>query len=432
MAHSKLIITSTQSAKQLANSVCKELDKLVTDGIKNLGGNIENIDSWDLFKRKEFMDLQYIQARNIKDFGTSNFKLWPISLKSFADTSSKHVIKTSLRAADVYILHNSFVPQPDTMELIKKIKMTFNGSNIDAQLIQMLNEYRAVPTISQNNMELNYLISAIMRDGRAKHSTVIEPLLSNSRQDHRRRREGTVLRDHMKMIEDAGVKDFVAFDVHSAGSTAISHNMHFDNLYLTSNFIKLFDSDRDELLKKYNLKTGNLNKGRSIRDLNDVLVICAPDAGGVKRAQLYSDRMQLPTTLVVKDRDYDNENSINSSQAYGQFKDKIVIVPEDMIDTGGTMCGLIREVYDKGAIGVIVIVTHTLLNNNSVRKFDELYEEGILWGMYSTNTVWRDQDFYDAHKWLKLQRIEPVIAKTILAMNQDDSVGHAHMDLDVE
>lgn len=62
-------------------------------------------------------------------------------------------------------------------------------------------------------------------------------------------------------------------------------------------------------------------------------VIVSPDAGGVKRAKLISDKLDAELAIIHKERKKANE--VAGMILVGDVKDKVALIVDDMADTCG-------------------------------------------------------------------------------------------------
>ena len=65
------------------------------------------------------------------------------------------------------------------------------------------------------------------------------------------------------------------------------------------------------------------------------LVIVSPDAGGVERARIFSQK--LKAGLAIADKRRAEANVAEIMHIIGDVKDKNVIIVDDIVDTAGTM-----------------------------------------------------------------------------------------------
>ena len=67
------------------------------------------------------------------------------------------------------------------------------------------------------------------------------------------------------------------------------------------------------------------------------LTIVSPDAGRVRVAERWTDRLGSPLAIIHKRRDPDVPNEVKVFEVVGQVKDRICVLVDDMIATGGTI-----------------------------------------------------------------------------------------------
>lgn len=72
--------------------------------------------------------------------------------------------------------------------------------------------------------------------------------------------------------------------------------------------------------------------------------------------------------MIIKHRDMPGR--IAKMYLVGDVKDKNVIIVDDMIDTGGTMCEAVKELKNYGAKSVQVFVTHAIFSGNALKNIE--------------------------------------------------------------
>jgi ribose-phosphate pyrophosphokinase len=92
------------------------------------------------------------------------------------------------------------------------------------------------------------------------------------------------------------------------------------------------------------------------------LTIVSPDAGRVKVADQWCDRLDAPLAIIHKRRDMTRANTILSAEVVGDVKGRVCVLVDDMIDTAGTICAAADALFDNGAADVIVAATHGVLS----------------------------------------------------------------------
>jgi len=216
-----------------------------------------------------------------------------------------------------------------------------NLRNEDVYIIQSLN------SPSDNIIELLLMLDAARRAS-AKNVVAVIPYLGYGRQDRKDKpRVPISARLILDLITAVGIDRIICMDLHSPQIQGFV-NIPFDHLY-----------SRITILDR--LKKMKLNEQNG--------VILAPDVGGAKMGQSYAKKLQLGFALIDKRRP--NPNQAEVANLVGNLKNKHVIIIDDMIDTGGTICNAARAAVDNGAIDVTVVATHPVLSGNSVKKLQE-------------------------------------------------------------
>jgi len=102
----------------------------------------------------------------------------------------------------------------------------------------------------------------------------------------------------------------------------------------------------------------------------------APDAGSARRNKLRG---------FLKKRNSSYNIEISCDENFGKsINGKIVGVIDDMIETGGTMVGVCKKCKELGALKVIALVTHGVLESGT-EKIKNIYDD-----LFLTNTIRRD------------------------------------------
>ncbi|MCQ2278965.1 MAG: ribose-phosphate pyrophosphokinase [Bacteroidales bacterium] len=108
-----------------------------------------------------------------------------------------------------------------------------------------------------------------------------------------------------------------------------------------------------------------------IRDLKipvEDLLFASPDMGGSKRAGVYAKTMNNSFVVCYKHRNKPNE--IGEMRLIGDVKGKHVIILDDIIDTGTTICKAAGIIKEAGALSVRAMITHPVLSGNAIDKIE--------------------------------------------------------------
>ena len=74
-------------------------------------------------------------------------------------------------------------------------------------------------------------------------------------------------------------------------------------------------------------------------------------------------RLNAPLAIIHKRRDPDIPNQVKVLEVVGDVRDRVCVVVDDMIDTGGTIAKAAETLFDNGAADVIVVSTHGILSD---------------------------------------------------------------------
>ena len=196
---------------------------------------------------------------------------------------------------------------------------------------------------NDNLMELLLSIDALKRSS-AKNITAVIPYFGYARQDRKVvPRTSISAKLVSNLITKAGADRVVTIDLHS-GQIQGFFDIPVDNLFATPIFARHI---------KRKLKRNNL-------------VCVAPDVGGTARARALGKMLNVELAIVDKRRPSPGKSEVMN--IIGNVKNKICIMVDDIIDSGGTIVNAASALLKKGAKEVHVYVTHGVLSGNAVEK----------------------------------------------------------------
>jgi ribose-phosphate pyrophosphokinase len=105
-----------------------------------------------------------------------------------------------------------------------------------------------------------------------------------------------------------------------------------------------------------------------IGNTRDVVII-SPDAGRVKLTRKFAQKIGAPYALLEKERPAQQVAEIG--YVIGDVKDKVAVIVDDIIDTGGTLAAAARTVLDEGAIEVHAVATHGIFSGNAFANLEK-------------------------------------------------------------
>ncbi len=242
-------------------------------------------------------------------------------------------------------------------------------------------------------METLLMVDALKRAS-AKRITVVLPFYPYARQDKKHRgREPISARLVADLFKTAGADRLMTVDLHTAQIQGFFDGPvdHLFALPLLADHVEAQWGDRD-------------------------LVVVSPDAGRVRVAERWTDRLGCGLAIIHKRRDPNVPNEVKVGEVVGEVRGKTCILVDDMIDTGGTITKAAELLFDNGATDVVVTATHGVLSGPAV---DRLKNSNVC-GVVVTNTLPIDDDRrFDG---LEVLSIAPLIARAISEVFEDGSV----------
>ncbi len=217
------------------------------------------------------------------------------------------------------------------------VKIDENVRGRDVYIVQSTNPP------AENLMELLLLMDAAKRASAARVTAVI-PYFGYARQDRKDQpRVAISAKLIANMVSVAGADRVLGLDFHQHQMQGF-FDLPVDHLYAAPVFVNHF---------------------RQIA-LHDPVVV-APDVGSAKMARGFAKR--LNASLAIIDKRRPSANIAEVVNVVGDVEGKDCVIPDDMIDTGGTMTEAVHALKRLGARDVYCCATHALLSGPAVERF---------------------------------------------------------------
>lgn len=220
------------------------------------------------------------------------------------------------------------------------------GTNVRGRNVVIIQPTNATPGAPANNLyELLLLADAAKRASAEKVIAVI-PYFGNARQERKdEARTPISAKLSAKLIEAAGVDRIITMDLHADAIQGF-FEIPVDNLYASYMFAPI--------IKK--IKTENT-------------IFASADSGGAKRVSAYAKYFDAEMLVCYKTRKKANE--VEKIMVIGEPAGKDIIIIEDIIDTGGTICKVSDALKEKGAKSIQVFATHGVLSGQAHKNIEE-------------------------------------------------------------
>lgn len=287
--------------------------------------------------------------------------LSPVTLKTFSNGEIYARYDESVRGADIFIVQSTCGNEAA-------------GINANDAL-----------------MELLVMIDAAV--GASAHRVIaVTPWYGYSRQDKKSApREPITARLVAKMIEGAGADRVLSMDLHAGQVQGFFQKPldHMTAMPILTQYIK------DQ------------------HGLGDDLVVVSPDAGRVKLAKKFAQKLGAELAILNKERPAHQVAEIG--YVIGDVKDKTAILVDDMIDTAGTLCAAAETVHAEGAKRVIAAATHPVLSGKAFENLENSPLEQIV----VTDTIPLRPG---APEKIKVITVADILTDSIRRIFSDDSV----------
>jgi ribose-phosphate pyrophosphokinase len=256
-------------------------------------------------------------------------------------------------------------------------------------------------------MDLKRLLGAAKN--MAQRTTVVMPLLYESRQHKMHGRESLDCALALQEMVYMGVDTIMTIDAHNSHVMNAIPMHGLENLHATYQLIEAF---LDESKGKFQISP-------------DKLVVCSPDLGGMERARYFAEHFRVHLTGFYKHRDLtrvvNGKNPILEIKFLGSdIVGTSVLVVDDMLASGNSLLEVCRELKKRGAGNIYLSVTYALFSDG-LELFDQGFAEGLFTRLFGTNATQVSSELAK-REWFCEVDVTRFIAKFIHTFNQDGSV----------
>lgn len=235
----------------------------------------------------------------------------------YADGEFQPSYEQNLRGCDVFIIQSTFAPSDNLMELL--------------------------------------MFADAAKRASAQRIIAVIPYFGFARQDRKDKpRVPIAAKLVADLLQAAGVSRVITMDLH-ADQIQGFFNIPLDHLLASSIFIPYL-------------------RGQEIS--TEDLLFASPDVGGTKRASQYAKTLGTGFVICYKQRNKPNE--IGTMQLIGDVKGKHIILVDDIVDTGNTLCKAAELIKSCGAQSVSAMITHAVLSGDAMEKIENSCMEELI------------------------------------------------------
>ena len=247
---------------------------------------------------------------------------------------------------------------------------------------------------NKNLMELMLLADALKRSS-ASRITAVVPYYGYARQDRRIRSARVPISAKVvaDMFSSVGIDRVLTIDLHSESIQGF-FDMPADNVYAS----KLMVDD---------IKDNNERKD---------IVLVSPDVGGVVRTRAIAKLLD-DSDLAIIDKRRAAANQSEVMNIIGDIEGKVCIVPDDIIDTAGTLCNAANALKEKGAKAVKAYITHPVLSGPAIERL----EKSDIDELVVTNSIPLSQEAQKCSK-IRVISLGSTIAECIKRLSTEKSL----------
>ncbi len=302
----------------------------------------------------------------------------------FGSGEAKGVIQESVRGTDLYLLVD-----------VANYSLTYSLSGHENHM-----------SPDDHYQDLKRIIAAV--GGKARRITVIMPFLYESRQHKRTSRESLDCAIALQELVKMGVDNIITFDAHDPRVQNAIPLHGFETVQPAYQFIK-----------------GLLRNVSDLQIDSSHMMVISPDEGGMSRAIYIANVLGLDMGMFYKRRDYarvvNGRNPIVAHEFLGtDVEGKDMIIIDDMISSGESVLEVAAALKERKAGRIFIFATFGLFTGG-LGKFDEAYEQGMIYRVLTTNLVYQTPELLSKPYYITCD-MSKYIAYLIDTLNHDSSI----------
>ena len=282
----------------------------------------KNSKAWDFAKKIQ----KYIQTKK-----ETSVPLKEVNIEHFRNKELDISVPKSIRKKEVYFIQDSSLnPQEWWVDLILLKDLFLNAS--------------------------------------AESVSFVLPDMFYSRKDRKEKARVPISARALARSISPNLKRIITMDLHASQIQGFyPENLPLDNLYSFPEVVRY------------------LNDNKTIHNLEN-LVILSPDAGGVDRARAFAQRLKSKYPIAFIEKRRPRAGEISEMKLAGNVADKNVLIVDDIIDSGKSLCKAAKLLKENKAKKLFCYGTHAFFTegvDELLENFDKL--------MISNTHYWKEK-----------------------------------------
>ena len=226
---------------------------------------------------------------------------------------------------------------------------------------------------------------ATLKDAAAKEVTAVVPYLAYARKDRKTQpRDPVTLRYLAQLFEAVGTDALLVLEVHNPAAFQNAFRCNTEVLDSTSLFAaKLVDYLGERSHEQSDIQLGDL---LGDRPADAAVAVVSPDAGGVKRAALFRQKLERSLSRSVTMgfvEKFRSAGVLSGELLVGEVSGRHVLLFDDLSSSGQTLLRAARACHQQGATAVWALAAHGLFNADA----ESVLSDPVIERVFITDSV---------------------------------------------
>lgn len=147
------------------------------------------------------------------------------------------------------------------------------------------------------------------------------------------------------------------------------------------------------------------------------------DLWWTKKIWKLAKQLSLNSYIAYKERDNTQPNSVKQvfvEKAFAELSGRDVVVYDDMIDTGGTICEVVNRLHEYNPKSITIVSPHGMFHGRALEKLWSYVEQWIIESVVVSDSITRSH----LPEWITVLPTHKLFANTIASILQWESIDH--------